>query len=102
MISEEIKTNKMSFDNLDIKIKDVIQSAIYIIMFMIFVISMNNKIDLAIVTINEIKTGAKETQSDYKNINEQMKNQIQLNKNQIELLKQDIEMIKLGYYPSNR
>lgn len=89
-------------ESLNIKIKDVVQFIIYLISFAIFVISINNKVDLAIVTISEIKINNKENLIDYKTVNEQMKNQIQNNKNQIELMKQDIDMIKLGYYPANK
>lgn len=88
----------MSLDNLRISIKDVIQLAIYVIGGTVFFISINNKVDLAISAISEMKSEKKEMTLDDKAFKQQIQNQINANSLQIQLMKQDIDIIKQGYY----
>jgi archaellum component FlaC len=92
----------MSLEDLNIKIKDVVQLAIYIIGGTMFFIGISNKVDSLEKAVNEIKSEKKEVSNDDKLIKQQLQNQINATSLQVELLKQDVQMIKEGYYPINK
>ncbi len=90
----------MSLENLNIKIKDVLQLAIYIIGGTMFFIGISNKVDSLEQAVHEMKSEKKEISNDDKLVKQQLQNQINATSLQVELLKQDVRMIKEGYYPS--
>lgn len=92
----------MSLNDLKISVNDVVKFSIYFLPSVIFVVSMNNKVDTLTDAVNELKSGNKEYSADAKITNQNLQNQVNANSLQIKLMAQDIEMIKQGYYPQTK
>lgn len=86
---------------LNFKIKDLVQYVIYLITLIVFIVSMNNKVDNMGATLTEWRAEKKETGSESKANNQIIQNDLkaliiraELNRANIELMKADIEVLK--------
>ena len=87
---------------LNIKLKDIIQFAIYLVMFVGFLITMDNKIDKLAENLHDLKTekkeGSAEQRQDFQIVETKLENlgvTAELNKQNIELNKADIDLINI-------
>ena len=87
---------------LNIKLKDIIQFALYLVMFVGFLITMDNKIDKLAENVHDLKTEKKEVsqeqRQDFQIIQSKLENlgvTAELNKQNIELNKADIDLINI-------
>jgi len=87
---------------LNIKLKDIIQFALYLVMFVGFLITMDNKIDKLAENLHDLKTEKKEVSAeqrqDFQIVETKLENlgvTAELNKQNIELNKADIDLINI-------
>jgi len=87
---------------LNIKLKDIIQFALYLVMFVGFLITMDNKIDKLAENLHDLKTEKKEVSAeqkqDFQIVESKLENlgvTAELNKQNITLNKADIILINI-------
>jgi len=89
-------------DTLNIKAKDIIQYAVYLITLTLYIVTINNKLDNVSETVNEWKADKKEVNLEQRQNNQIIQNELkmlgikaELNRQNIDLNKADIEIIKI-------
>lgn len=87
-----------SENNIKFTFRDYLQFSIYLVTCLVFLITISNKTDLALIAITELKIANKENLIDDKATKLLMQNQINTNSLQIQLLQKDIENLKKSYF----
>jgi hypothetical protein len=84
----------MSWENLRINIKDVLQIVSFVVVAAFFFSAQSSKIEAIAETVKEIKVDNKESSTESKLSNQTLINQVNANTLQIKLLEQDVQMLK--------
>ena len=88
----------MSFENVKLTLKDVIQIFGFVITITLCFTAQSSKIDNLIVAVSEMKTSKKESDAESKLNTQSITNQVNANTIQIKILEQDIKMLKDNMY----
>lgn len=85
---------QMSWENLRINIKDVLQIVSFVVVAAFFFSAQSSKIEAIAETIKEIKLENKEASNESKISNQNLINQVNANTLQIKLIEQDVQRLK--------
>lgn len=85
---------QMSFENLKISLKDVLQIVSFVVVAAFFFSAQSSKIEAIAETVKEIKADNKEASSESKISSQTLINQVNANTLQIKLIEQDVQRLK--------
>ena len=85
---------QMSFENLKINLKDVLQIVSFVVVAAFFFSAQSSKMEAIAETVREIKSDNEKREDKKEVYDKTMANQISTNTLQIELLKQDFKAFK--------
>lgn len=85
---------QMSWENLRINIKDVLQIVSFVVVAAFFFSAQSSKIEAIAETVKEIKSDNKEASNESKISSQTLINQVNANTLQIKLIEQDVQRLK--------
>jgi hypothetical protein len=96
--------SQMTLENMNFRLKDIIQFVIYIISLTVLFLSLSSKVDNLAIAVDDLKNTRKDDSGETKALNVIIQNDLktlniraELNRQNIEIMKSDIEMLKTQY-----